>query len=302
MFRKSEKMTGAGALLSAALIYATFGILIRESSEMFGNGAQIAIRFAAAAFLILIFKLILQKTLTLSRQQTVKTLSLGVVFALIVIFFTIAVNETKIANSVFLLYAGSIISSLIVGTMFLKESLSKAKILAIIVAVCGLAMFADNFLVLSIGVVAGFVSGLFDGVGNAIRKSLKGADRNLVVMYSYAIGAAVALIMALGSGEQMVSQFSWSAIITMAIFVGLMIGISNLLLYGFQHFDVNVGTIILSCELVFATILGYLFFREIPSVPELVGGALVFSASALTVLDSSTRWRQLFAKRERSLK
>lgn len=296
MLRKSEKITGAGALLCAALIYATFGILIRESSEMFGNGAQIAIRFAAAAVLLLVFKLLVCKALSLSRQQMIRTLSLGVVFALIVIFFTISVNETKIANSVFLLYAGSIISSLVVGTVFLKERLSKAKVLAIVVAVCGLAMFADNFLVLSIGAVAGFVSGLFDGVGNAIRKSLKGADRNLVVMYSYAIGAAVALVMALVSGEQMVGQFSWGAIIAMTIFVGLMIGVSNLLLYGFQHFDVNVGTVILSCELVFATVLGFLFFRETPTTTEIIGGALVFSASTLTILDSSTRWRRIFNK------
>lgn len=297
MFHKSEKVTGAGALLAAALIYATFGILIRESSVMFGNGTQIALRFVAAALLILVFKLIMQKTLSLPRPQMIRTLGLGVVFALIVIFFTISVNETKIANSVFLLYAGSIISSLIVGTVFLKESLSKAKILAILVAVCGLAMFADNFLMLSVGVVAGFMAGLFDGVGNAVRKTLKGADRNLVIMYSYAIGAAVALVMALGTGEQTVGHFNWGSIIAMTIFVGLMIGIGNLLLYGFQHFDVNVGTVILSCELVFATILGYLFFRETPSVAELIGGALVFTASALTVLDSSTRWRQFFSKR-----
>lgn len=290
MFNQSAKIKGAGALLGAAMIYATFGLLIRESSVMFGNNIQIAIRFLFAALVIVLFKLVIKRSLSLPRRDLLKTFALGAVFGLIVMLFTISVNETKVANSVFLLYAGSIITSLICGTVFLKEKLSPSKIIAIGVAVCGLAMYADNFLVLSVGIVAGFASGLLDGVGNFIRKSLKGVDRNLVILYSYAIGGVVALGAALFSGEQWINQVHTGSIIAMLVFVGLMIGISNLLLYGFQHFDVNVGTVILACELFFATVLGYVFLQESPTVTEIIGGVLIFSASALTVIDVRAIW------------
>lgn len=285
MFNQSDGIKGAGALLAAAMVYATFGLLIRESSVMFGNNVQIAIRFLLAALVIVFFKVVIKRSLSLPRRDLLKTLSLGVVFGFIVMLFTISVNETKVANSVFLLYAGSIVTSLICGTVFLKEKLSPAKIAAIVVAICGLAMYADNFLVLSVGIIAGFGSGLLDGVGNYIRKSLKGVDRNLVIMYSYAIGGVVALVVALFTSEQWISQVHLGSIIAMLIFIGLMIGISNLLLYGFQHFDVNVGTVILACELFFATILGYIFLHESPTVSEMIGGTLIFAASALTVID-----------------
>lgn len=292
MFKKSMNSTGAGALLVSAFIYATFGLLIRETSEMFGNNAQIVIRFTLAALVVYVYCLVRRKRMALSRLALRRVAGLGVVFAGVIIAFTISVNETKLANSVFLLYAGSIVSSSVVGTLFLKEKLSAAKVIAILVALCGLGMFANTLLALNLGMVMGVVSGLFDGAGNAIRKTLAGTDKRLIIMYSYSVAAIIALVAALITREQWILEVSFWPIVAMIIFVGLMIGISGLLLYGFQHFDVNVGTIILSCELVFATMIGYVFFREVPTMRELIGGALIFTASALTLIDMRAihRW------------
>ena len=66
----------------------------------------------------------------------------------------------------------------------------------------------------------------------------------------------------------------------------LLIFAANLLLYGYKHFDVNMGSVISSTELVFATLLAYLFFKEIPSGTELLGGVLIFVASIIAALDS----------------
>jgi drug/metabolite transporter (DMT)-like permease len=59
--------------------------------------------------------------------------------------------------------------------------------------------------------------------------------------------------------------------------VGILFGsmiflINYLTLYGFQHFDLNLGTIAISSEVVFATIFGWLVFAEIPRSLDL-GGA-----------------------------
>jgi len=69
------------------------------------------------------------------------------------------------------------------------------------------------------------------------------------------------------------------------VFALLQISLGNLLLYGFQHFDVNVGTVILATELFFASLIGLIFFREIPSTHEIIGGCFIFVASILSAVD-----------------
>jgi len=287
---------GAGALFGSAIIYASFGVLIRESSKMFGNGAQVVLRFALAALIVTLLQVLLKKTVVLHGRDLLKTIGLGIGFGLVVMLFTISVNETKVANSVFLIYAGSITSSLIIGTVFLKEKLSIAKVFSVIVALAGLSLFAGGLMALSLGAMAGFASGLFDGAANAVRKTLKGVDRNSVIAYSYAVGAVVVLGVTLISGERWVYDVSLLPVIAMLVFVGFMIWISNLLLYGFQHFDVNVGTVILSTELVFATLFGYVFLHESPTTAELIGGALIFMASVLAVVDLPSAGRRVLSK------
>ena len=59
------------------------------------------------------------------------------------------------------------------------------------------------------------------------------------------------------------------------IFVGLLFGlllliINYLLLVGFSNFDLNLGTIIMSSELAFASIFAFLLYKEIPTKYELI--------------------------------
>ena len=88
---------------------------------------------------------------------------LGFAFCGILLLFTISVNNTKIANSVFLLYSGSIISSLLIGTFVLKEKLTSIKIIAIILSLVGLAMYSNAITSLSVGVITAVLAGLIEG-------------------------------------------------------------------------------------------------------------------------------------------
>lgn len=80
---------------------------------------------------------------------------------------------------------------------------------------------------------------------------------------------------------------SFWPIVAGLIFAALLVGLGNLLLYGFQHFDVNVGTVILATELFFASLFGWVFFREVAAPNELIGGAVIFLASILSAVDLS---------------
>jgi len=284
----SEKVKGAFALFTSAFIYSTFGILIRQMALMFGDSAQTAIRFGVAFVFIVILSLIRKQSATLSKKAILKASLLGITFGCVVLLFTISVNNTKIANSVFLLYAGSMISSLVIGTLVLKEKLTAIKLVAIITAFFGLYMYSDAILVMSIGIITGIVSGLFDGISNAIRKTLKGLNRNAILTYQFALSSLLALIAMLITGDVILKQVLPLSILAVIIFAVLQIGLGNLLLFGFQHFDVNVGTVILATELFFASLLGFLLFKEIPTSKEILGGILIFAASIISTVDFKT--------------
>jgi len=287
-----SKVNGVSALFGAAFIYASFGVLIREMAKMFGDNAQVAFRFMIALIVLSIVLHIKKKSLKLPSEAIKKALMLGLAFGGVLLLFTISVNNTKIANSVFLLYSGSIISSLIIGTIVLKEKLTSIKIIAIALSLIGLAMYSSALISLSIGITTAVASGLLDGVANAIRKTLKGYDRNVVLWYQFLLGSAFALLVMLVSGETIIEQAAFLPIIVGVVFGLLQIGLGNLLLYGFQHFDVNVGTVILACELIFSIVLGFIFFHEIPTSNELTGGLLIFVASIVSAVD----FKRLFQK------
>ncbi len=276
---------GAAALLGAAFTYACFGLLIREMALMFGNNAQVAFRFVLAFAFLALFALLIKRPIRLSGKTLAKVALLGIAFCGVVILFTISVNLTKLGNSVFLLYAGSIVTSLLIGTLAFKEKLTTIKIIAIILSLVGLAMYSSALLTLSLGVVTAVLSGVLDGVSNSIRKTLSGIDRNSILLYQYAFGSVFALLVLAIAPQDSIRTISLMPVLAGLVFAALLIGLGNLLLYGFQHFDVNVGTVILATELFFASLLGWIFFHEIPTSNEVIGGTLIFMASILSAVD-----------------
>lgn len=281
----SKRLKGFFSLFGAAFIYGTFGVLVRYISPMFGDDFQVFVRFILAFIIMLSFLLIRKKSMYLPIRTLLKALLLGVVFVFVVLLYTYSVLNTKLANTVFLLYAGSITSSFIIGTFIFKERVNKSKLIAIGAAIVGIAMFGNALTGLGLGLMAGLGSGLGDGIQNSIRRTLRGVDRNLVLLYSFGSGAIIALLISLLSGEQMLKTVTVLPIIVIFAYALLLLTLGNFLLYGFQHFDVNVGTVILSMELVFALIFGLVFYRELPTGYQLLGGCLIFIASVVSGVD-----------------
>jgi drug/metabolite transporter (DMT)-like permease len=280
-----DKTRGAFALLGAAFLYASFGVLIREMSKAFGDSAQAAVRFALAAVFLVAINVLMRKRLRVPRHHLFRIVAYSVSFTLTALLFTFAVTTTTLANSVFLLYAGSLCASFVLGTLFFKEHVTMSKVAALVVALLGLGMYSGPLTALSLGVLAALVSGLLDGITNGLRKSLQGIDRNTVLMYQNACGALLALVVTLFVPEPAIRHLSVEPLLATLLFAVLILFLGNLLLYGFQHFDVNVGAVILATELFFATIFGYVFFHEAPAPHEIAGGLLIFIASIMTVVE-----------------
>lgn len=288
---QSERLKGVFALFGAALIYASFGLLIRTMEKMYGDYSQVAIRFALAFVVIYFLNKFRRGTqlAQLDRASKLKSLILGLTFGAVVLFFTLSVTNTKIANTVFVFYGTSMISSLLIGTFALKEKLSVQKVIALVVAFVGLVMYSNAILTLSFGIITGVIAGFFDGISNAIRKTLQGIDRRSILQFQFFGSALLASIAMFFSSEPLIKNVSLLPVLVTVVFALLQIKLGDWLLYGFQRFDVNTGTIILATELLFASLVGLLFFRETLSQKELLGGILIFAASITSAIEFKSR-------------
>jgi drug/metabolite transporter (DMT)-like permease len=173
------------------------------------------------------------------------------------------------------------ITSFGLGTLLLKESISRSKIVALVLAILGLALYSGAIAGGNEGIIFAIFAGLCGGTINLISKQLTGVDRNSVLLIQYMVGTIFAVATALLSGEALIRTTSVHATLLTIFFASVIILGSYLTLYGFQNFDVNIGTVIMSTELVFAAIMAYVLFNELPKPHELLGGLLIFTGSVV---------------------
>lgn len=285
---------GGEALFGAALLYSFSAVLIRELGTMWGDKAQVAARFVPVFIFLVGYSLISKKKRSIPRAKLKYGIALSASFASVVLFFTAAVQHTTIANTLFTFFATNMIASFLFGTFLLREKVTIAKIVAIIFALAGLSVYAQAILTLNRGILFAVVAGLCDGGSNVFRKKLGGVDRVAVNRLQYGAGTIITAGVSLISGEQILRKVSPEAIILTLLFACAMLMATSLLLYGYQHFDVNIGTVILSSEIIFGALLGLLFYREVPALHETIGGALILTGAVVSSLNFD--WPQRHSK------
>lgn len=137
-------MVGAGALLTAAFTYAIFGVLARTMSEMWGDSAQVAARFSVALPILVAYFALRRKPIHIPADKRKRIVLLGLTFVLTIVFFTISVQHTTLANSVLATYSASIVSAFLIGTVLLKEKVTGMRLFAIALSLMGLAFMHTN--------------------------------------------------------------------------------------------------------------------------------------------------------------
>src|SRR4051812_36275688 len=121
MSKEKVVTRGAEALFSAALLYSTTGLFIREMGAMWGDKAQVAVRYVIVFIILLLYGYFRKTKAKIPPEKLFYAVALGFSFALVVLFFTFSIQKTTIANSFFTFYATSMVTSFLLGTFILKE-------------------------------------------------------------------------------------------------------------------------------------------------------------------------------------
>lgn len=287
----NKKTIGFSSLLLSGLTFGSFGLWIRLLNKEMTVYQQIVFRNGFAllfSFLIIVIaKRVFPKLNGINKKNL---LGYTLTVPIAVILYNLSILKTTIALTTFSFYAGTILTSMIFGIVIFKEKMTQIKLLSFVFVLIGIFLFAYPISLTSmhVGLILGLLSGAFDGISNVFRKDLSGkVDKYFLVFLTTLGGVIVSGIMIFYSHHELnfIQNISLASWIIGPIFGFILIAVNYLLLVGFQNFDLSIGTIILSSELLFALIFGLLFFHELPAVKEIIGGLFI----ALAVITPNTK-------------
>lgn len=275
------------AFLVSGFILACFGLLARLLNQYLGNYTQVGIRMVFAMIIVLSY--IIYKKIPIKVKVT--NLPLFAIFILsfpiYIIFFTVSVNTTKVANAFFYLFLSSMLTSYVIGYLYFQEKLDFQKVFVASLLIVGLFLFANptDFGGDLTGIVTGLLGGVFWGVSNATRKLyVDKYNRWLIILYQMFFGAILAFLLSLLSNELQDSIWELPTYIFVLIYGLFMVIFQILLFVGFRNFNLNLGSVVLASQLIFVQILGMFLLDEFPTTYELVGTLLVSIAIIISSL------------------
>ncbi len=285
----SPRSLSVGFLVVTAASFTMLSIAARLLSEGFQPMTQVYLRIALGT-LTLMF--LLRKNLRWSHITTVPAkdlwilLTMGTIgYSIAVYFVTLGSINAKLAN-VSVIFASVPFFSYLYAFIFLKKPFDVKLTGLLLISVLGMALVATKsfvprleafgtgewFTLLATATMAWFYVGR-----KALSAHLNTSEITILVMTIAAVSGAV---LALANGETL----SISAFANTHVLLGLFIGsfmnalVNPIEIYAFKHLDAVLGSQILLLETVFSLLFGFLFYKELITLPEIIGGAIVLGS------------------------
>ena len=202
------------------------------------------------------------------------------------LFYFYTVRESTIGTAAILLYSFPAMV-VILARIFLGESLSPLKILALVLTVSGIFLVAGaydpsnlevSFFVLTTGLLAAFCFGLYPILGKPVTGRLQSST---ILFYVFGSGAAVLMVFAIPTLDTLagLSPGYYALLLLMAVF-HTALGYA-LYTFGIRRLEAGQAAIIATLEAVVASILGITLLGEELTFLKVLGGLLVLSGAVL---------------------
>ncbi|MEK7572029.1 MAG: DMT family transporter [Patescibacteria group bacterium] len=284
MKKNSSNHHGILALLTATFFFSLNTLFNRFVPVEIGTFFQLFLRTTLMSVLFLLVGLILKDFSSVKGKDWPLFITRGLLVAGDFALFFIAVNQLPLATTLFLFYAGSIITNYLYGLCVLKEKLTKQTVGGLLLALCGLVfIYSDGLSSLaqdaSIFAVA---SGVFFGLMTATSKNLSirySVTQINIIAYITAALAAIPLMsfqqeqFRLLLPNQTWILFGGFALTTFIAFYAV--------IYGYKYVEAQKASLVLLTEILFIVLFGFLFFQEIPTMHTFIGGICILFALVL---------------------
>jgi S-adenosylmethionine uptake transporter len=293
----NKSLKGSVAILVTTMIYGSYGVFNRLIGNTFGVFSQNWVRNLIAIFLItiiLVFNKQRLKIINKNDRLWVFVWMLTGAFVMLLLFQ--AFNHLAIATVYFLFYSTMIFSGVLCGKVFFREKINLIKIISIVLAFSGLFIIYAFYLKSGglIYILMSLTAGLILGFWNSISKKFSDKYSNLQIVLLDAVASTVVALFGtvlLKEGLPIVSFNSGWLWIT--IYAAFQISSVGLLVYGFKNLEAQIASVVMPVEVIFASIFGYLVFKEALPVSTAIGGALIASAAFLPNVELFLKGRKV---------
>lgn len=282
---------GIVSVLLSALLFGSMGVLVRlVAKEGVGPFSQVLIRVLIATAILSV--IIIPKTKDFFCLKNKKDLLLYFVagalgYGLMLILFTLAILETTIANTFFLLFTEPIFV-VILASIFLGEKITKR--LAVSVALCLLGVFlifnptglAKNLVGNVYALAAGFFYAVYILIGRHMGKTYAPTKSTLwsfifAILFLMPVSAAL-------EPSSMSIRLSSTAWLLLFVFALVNLSAYFLLNTGLKKITAGYGSILLVFEPVSSMAYAFLFFSEVPTRSTVLGAVLILASVAYLTL------------------
>ncbi|HSW37812.1 MAG TPA: DMT family transporter [Candidatus Saccharimonadales bacterium] len=293
----NDRNKGIFALVYLPLQFAAMGIFARYLATNFTVLQQVYLRILAALILaIFIFgkRIDYKKLTTISKREWgVTTFRAIVNYLFAVSLFSASVLHAKLGTVSFI---NALPFVALLGVLFFKEKLNLSKTGLILLSLLGVALVASKNLgdlfSWGYGEILAFFGAAAFAVSYVTRRWHKGSLNNYeITTLMFAISFVTLLIVSLLMGEGLpLDGWSYKLLATVAIAGLLNVSGLQLVNYAFTKVDNILAGNLLMLEVVFGLLLGYIFYKEVYTLRELLGGVLiVFSAIGMNYITSTRK-------------
>lgn len=310
-------------ILAAGSLWGMMGLFVRSLAQFDFSSVEISvIRSVGASIILGVFLLVKDKSkLCIKLKDIWVFVGTGVVSLTFfnICYFT-TIQRTSMAVAAILLYTSPVFVVLLSGLLF-KEKITPLKIVALIVALIGVALVTGVISFLDESVAGGIAEGfgnitgvtILIGIGSGIGYALYSVFGRYALMKKYSsetisfytfLFSSIGLILCaliFGTMPELAAKFvsrdnltgevisgETMTIALLCIGIAVVVTILPYLLYtkGLSGVENGKAGIMASIEPVVAAILGMLVYSEVLSVSGYVGIALVLGAIVLLNIDT----------------
>lgn len=275
-------------LIFAAIFYAVMGILVRILSADIPLFSQIFLRYIVASIIALTFAKSTKTLLDMNKKSDYLIMFLTGIFgySLSTLFFTLAVLNTTLSNTIFI-FSTYVVFTPLLAYFLLQEKLSKGIILAVILTMTGVYFLFDpgglTHLKGNIFALAGAILNSIYLVGG---RKLKNYPAKILLVYSTLCGVfSIGIITAIFERNFYIPAITYfgQSVYSLPLpiwIVILVFGLDNFLAWlclskGLQTVKAGVSSIFLLLEPVIATFIGIIVYSEIPKSAALFGMVII---------------------------
>jgi len=277
---------GVRYMMLSALGFALMAACVKEVST---HGIPVMEIIAARALVSLLISYLDVKRKGISLWGTHKSLLIGrgVVGTLALICVYYAVTTLPLAEATLIQYLHPAFTA-IIALLFLREHLHLSTVICIALSIAGLAIMVKPGLLVGEGIELPWFSvtiAILGALGSAIayvlvRRLSQREDSSVIIFYFPLIALPVSI---LSPGDSFVVPDE--AALMLLILVGIFTQIGQIgLTKAMQTEGAGKATAYSYVQIIFALILGWIFFAESPSLWTWIGGSLIIMGALINTL------------------